>query len=139
LQDSPALLDVLAAVAAWRGVARTGRAPGWLQRVREQLEEQSNTRLGVARLAQDAGVHPVHLTRAFRQWFGCTVSGYQQRVRLRHAGELLGRPGRTLSQVALDAGYTDQSHFCRHFFNATGVTPGAWRNLIDTALTSRRS
>jgi AraC family transcriptional regulator len=131
LQDDPALSDLLAALATWRGAPRHGCVPGWLQRVREQLEEEGNTRIRVSGLALDAGVHPVHLTRAFRQWFGCTVSGYLQRLRLRRACELLARPERPLARVALDAGFADQPHFCRQFFHATGLTPGAWRRLLD--------
>ncbi len=55
-----------------------------------------------------------------------TVSGYVQAMRLRRAGELLALRA-PLSTVALEAGFSDQAHFCRQFHQATGVTPGRWR------------
>ncbi|MGH7468762.1 MAG: helix-turn-helix domain-containing protein [Longimicrobiales bacterium] len=47
-------------------------------------------------------------------------------MRLRRAGELLALRA-PLSTVALEAGFSDQAHFCRQFHQATGVTPGRWR------------
>ncbi|TIW24804.1 MAG: AraC family transcriptional regulator, partial [Mesorhizobium sp.] len=35
-----------------------------------------------------------------------------------------------LAQIAIAAGFSDQSHFNRHFKKAFGVTPGRWSALV---------
>ena len=104
-----------------------GAAPAWLQRVRERLDEEDAVRVGAA--ARDAGVHPVYLARCFRRWYGCSVAGYLQRVRLRRSATLMHRGAYTLGRVAHEAGFADQAHFGHRFREATGLTPGRFRAL----------
>ncbi|RVA47310.1 AraC family transcriptional regulator, partial [Mesorhizobium sp. M7A.F.Ca.CA.004.11.1.1] len=36
-----------------------------------------------------------------------------------------------LAQIAVEAGFSDQSHFTRQFKKAFGMTPGRWSSLIQ--------
>ena len=74
-----------------------------------------------------AGVHPVHLARTFRETQGMTIGQYFRGVRLARATDLLRDPRRPLSDIAIEAGFSDQSHLCREFKRATGVSPGRFR------------
>lgn len=106
-----------------------GAPPRWLVPVAEEIDECFASGLQVRALARKAGVHPVSLTRQFRRHFGTTVS---ERIRLRRiqaAVGLLSRPETTLPDVAYSTGFADQSHLCRVFKAATGMTPGAFRAL----------
>ena len=78
-------------------------------------------------LAKEAGVHPVHVARVFRRQHGTTVAGYVRKLRVAWAQEELLRPGATTVEVALAAGFADQSHFARVFRRVVGLTPGQWR------------
>ena len=101
----------------------------WLAWVRDRLESGSSPpRLG--ELSDLVGVHPVHLARAFRRRFGCSVGDYARRVQVGRAALLLEESELPLAAVASDAGFADQSHMTRVFRDETGVTPGAWRRRI---------
>lgn len=103
------------------------RVPRWLVRVREQLDDEPSRHHTVQAIAVDAGVSPVRLSRAFRRTYGESLGAYQRRVRIRHACERLRDEETTLAVIALDAGFTDQSHFTRVFTRVIGITPAAFR------------
>lgn len=105
----------------------TGPAPPWLERVREMLHESGVSPPGLARLADEAGVHPGYLAAAFRRHFGCSIGDYTRRRRILSACRQLTETDRPLAVIACDAGFADQSHFTRAFRRIVGVTPGAYR------------
>jgi AraC family transcriptional regulator len=102
-------------------------APHWLRIAREQLDDRCHEDVRIADVARAAGVHPVYLARIFRRFIGCTPGEYLRRRRLERARVLLSRTQRSLTDVALDSGYVDQSHLAKAFKADTGSTPGAFR------------
>jgi AraC family transcriptional regulator len=108
-----------------RGSMRT--APPWLVRVRERMHEEAASRLSLAELAEGAGVHPVHLAATFRRCYGTTVAAYLRQLRIELACGELARSAASLADVALGAGFADQSHFGRTMKRTLGVTPAAFR------------
>jgi AraC family transcriptional regulator len=106
------------------------RAPQWFGRVVEHLDAHYADTLSVRLLAADAGVHPVHLARVFRQVHRCSMAQYQTRLRIRRACTLLGVPELTLAEIASITGFADQSHFTRAFTSCVGYPPGALRRSI---------
>ena len=103
-----------------------GRAPRWLLRVRDLLAA-SGPFPGLGRLAAEAGVHPISLTRAFRRQFGVPPTEYHRNLRLAEAERQLRTTDRPLAAIALAAGFADQSHFTRAFRRRFGRPPGAYR------------
>ena len=65
-------LELLAVAARLRAFAR-GAEPAWLRRVREMVEDRFRDPLRLSELAREAGVHPAHLTRAFRERYRETI------------------------------------------------------------------
>lgn len=106
---------------------RRNAPPPWLARIEERLRAGFIDPPGMRSLAKEAGVHPVHLARVFRSQHGTTVAGYVRRLRVAWAQEELLRPGATTVEVALGAGFADQSHFARVFLRVVGLSPGQWR------------
>ncbi len=105
-------------------------APRWLGRVIDKLKSEFCERITLEELSLEAGVHPVHLSRVFRR---CTREGigeYVHRLRIRAACEQMLKPDTSLTEVALEKGFADQSHFTRVFRRVTGMSPGAFRMLI---------
>ncbi len=100
--------------------------PPWLERVRDYLHDAAETP-SVTELARIAGVHRVHLARAFRDHFGVSVSAYGRRLRLERAVRLLRAGDLPLASVAADAGFADQSHLTRTLRQTLGVTPARLR------------
>jgi AraC family transcriptional regulator len=101
--------------------------PPWLVRVKDRIQAEFRGTLRVGDLASEAGVHPVYLARAFRQRYACSPAEYIRRLRVEAAGELLARSDIPLSQVALMAGFSDQSHLAHQFRRLVGISPGRYR------------
>ena len=78
-------------------------------------------------VASVAGVHPVYLTRAFQRHFGRTPMDMLRELRVEWAVHLLVHTELPLSRIALDCGFSDQSHLTRAFGARTGSTPGTFR------------
>ena len=128
LQRESLALELLAAVSATRP-ARTRSAPRWLAVARQRLDDALGSDVRIADIAREAGVHPVHLARVFRECTGVTPGDYLRQRRLAHACALLRETRRTLSDISFTCGFVDQSHFCTTFRRAYRVTPGAYRLL----------
>jgi AraC family transcriptional regulator len=99
----------------------------WLDRVRDLLHAEFRSKLRLRALADVAGVHEVHLARAFKRKYGCSPMYYLRQLRFAWAREQLTMTDRPISEIAIEAGFSDQSHFGRHFRKATGVTPAMYR------------
>jgi AraC family transcriptional regulator len=84
----------------------------------------------LADVAQVAGVHPMHLARLFRQRFGYSMGEFVRRRRIAWACGQLASSDRTISAVALDAGFADHAHFTRTFRRITGCTPRWYRSHV---------
>lgn len=101
---------------------RHATPPRWLSDIRERLRDAPNE-IELDAEANRAGVHRVHLTRAFTRHFGMTPSLFRQRARLARATALLAE-GRCGTEAAHAAGFADQSHLIRIMRRETGFTPG---------------
>jgi AraC family transcriptional regulator len=103
------------------------RHPRWLERARERVHDERGRPLSVQSVAADLGVSAVRLSRAFRRAFGESLGSYQRRLRVRDSCERLRKSSLSLAEIALDAGFTDQSHFTRVFKRLMGTTPAVFR------------
>ena len=112
---------------AFDHASRGDQAPSWLARVEEMVRDRFRERLPIERVAEEAGVHPMHLTRVFRKHLGMTVPALQRKLRLDWAEVQLRTTNETIGRIALRAGFSDQSHFTRVFRRYRGCTPGAVR------------
>lgn len=113
--------------------------PSWLRRVRERLEEEWIDVPSLAELAEEGQVHPVYLARAFRRHYHRSVGGLVRRKRMDAAVAALVERRTPVSQLALELGFYDQSHFTRCFREATGMTPAAFRRRAGTVARAGRS
>jgi AraC family transcriptional regulator len=123
------LLEIAAELA--RTAQRPAGAPGWLARVLDLVRSRFAEALSLAEIAAEAGVHPVHLAAVFRRCLGCSVGDFIRDCRIRYAAEQLGRHDQSLAEIALAAGFADQSHFTRIFHRVTGLTPAAYRRTLQ--------
>jgi AraC family transcriptional regulator len=130
LREGPPLLkieactiELLSELPARRDEAR---APRWLAAVLEHIHDARPVRPPMSDLARTAGVHPVHLARTFRRVHGRTIGEYVRSLRLERAMDLL-RGREPIGEIAIAAGFSDQSHLCRELKRAVGVTPRQFR------------
>jgi AraC-like DNA-binding protein len=109
--------------------ARNGDPPAWLRRVEALIHDRFREPVRIDEVAHEAGVHPAHLIRVFRERYGTSPGQYLRRLRLEWAAEQLANGTESLNRVALQAGFADQAHFTRAFSRHWGLPPGRYRAL----------
>ena len=124
------LLAELIASAARMPRERMQSPPAWLGRIVEKLANEYSERLTLDDLSEEAGVHPVHLSRVFRKCTGEGIGEHVHRLRVRAACEQMLEPEVSLAEISLATGFADQSHFTRAFRRVTGTSPGCFREIL---------
>jgi AraC family transcriptional regulator len=99
-----------------------------LSRVVEYIQENVAQDLSLAELARLAGMGPSRFKVVFKQSLGLPVHQYVIRRRVERAAELIARSALALSDIALQAGFANQSHMARCMKRLTGITPTALRS-----------
>lgn len=122
------MLQLLAEISRKNEPSQERRGPSWLERAREILHEQSGVNMTLGSLASEVGVHPVHLAHEFRKFYRESVGEYVRRLRVERACRAIAQSARPLSEIAVDSGFYDQSHFSNTFKRYTGLTPAAFRS-----------
>jgi AraC family transcriptional regulator len=125
-------LEILAAVSRSSDAHLERSAPHWLVNARDLLHDRFTERLVLDDIAAAVDIHPVHLCRAFRQQYGCTLGDYVRNLRVDFAATQLLTSQQSLVEIAPAAGFADQSHFTKAFRRRTGMTPGAFRLQVRT-------
>jgi AraC family transcriptional regulator len=120
------VLEMLAVAGGCATSPGSGR-PRWLSRAVDYVESEFRRSLRIGEIAVEVGTHPAHLSRVFRRQVGVPIGEYVHRLRVRYASEELRRPGARLADVAVAAGFADQSHMTRIFKRVTGIPPGEFR------------
>ena len=108
-------------------LARGGLAPWQERRAREIL--RANIKRGVAlkEVARECGLSVGYFSHAFRRTLGVAPHKWLIEQRVAVSKEKLRGDELSLSDVAAECGFSDQSHLTRVFRRAVGVSPGAWR------------
>jgi AraC family transcriptional regulator len=101
----------------------------WLDNVMEILNDRYNQRIMLDELAALVSVHPVHLARAFRKRYLCSVGDHIRKLRIEAACRELLNTNASISDVALRTGFSDQSHLCRALKQYAGMSPSNLRQL----------
>lgn len=98
---------------------------------REYIDARLCEHLSLHELERATGCDRWELSRGFRVVYGTSPYRYATLRRLDRAKSLL-LAGGTLADTATRCGFTDQSHFGRHFKAAFGLTPNIWRKAMRT-------
>jgi AraC family transcriptional regulator len=94
-----------------------------LARVTEYIEAHLADDVSLVRLARVSGISASHLRVLFKRSIGVPVHEYVIQRRVERARVLLLRGDLPASQIALDAGFSHQSHMARCMRRVLGVTP----------------
>ena len=105
--------------------------PGLPPRVLAQVLELIRSRIAGAiemdDLARTAELSVGHFARAFKRSVGVPPYRYLLNLRIQEAARLICETGRTITEVALDVGFSDLSHFSNTFARHMGETPSGYR------------
>jgi signal transduction histidine kinase/DNA-binding response OmpR family regulator len=83
-------------------------------------------------IATYVGLSERHLTRCFRQEMGVTPIAYLNRYRVRQAKALLEAGDKSITEVAMEVGFSTGGYFTRVFRQEVGVSPRAYQQGEDT-------
>lgn len=126
------LLELLAETARHAGSGPVRIVPDWLRVARAYVENNYLRALSLADIARVAHVHRVHLARQFRSYFSTSVGEFLRRKRVEHACHLVSTTNCSLAEIAIDCGFSDQSHFSATFRKLMGLTPARFREMAQS-------
>ncbi len=122
-------MELLAEVFRQRETELKSRGCDWLESITEILHARFQEPLTLGELAGCVRVHPVHLARAFRKRYLCSVGGYLRKLRIEAACRELLNSDTPIVEIALRSGFSDQSHLCRTLKQYTGMSPRHFRQV----------
>ena len=103
--------------------------PTWLDKVFELLNDSWNDDLSLADLSIAAGVHPKTISKYFPKYFACTLGEYRRKLKVERSLLLIKTSNHSLTDIAYECGFYDQSHFIRTFKQLNGFSPKAFQKL----------
>ncbi len=112
--------------------------PRWMKTVTSLLHDRISEPLTLNEISAECDLHPVYLSAAFRRAKGCTLGEYLRGLRIETALPSLTATDREIGEIAVEAGFYDQAHFCRVFKAQIGVPPRRFRQ-ITSSLSPRKS
>jgi AraC family transcriptional regulator len=113
-----------------RSVSRAPRgalAPWQERRCKELMNSRLAEQISLAALAKECRLSISHFAAAFRQSTGESPHRWLLRRRVETAKEMLLSSELAISEIALECGFSDQSHLTRVFTVTVGAPPGVWR------------
>lgn len=91
------------------------------------IGDEFHTDLTLSALAKRLNVSYHHLCASFKERLGVPFSAYLTDVRLRHAAIMLENGSKSITEIAMDCGYRNLSHFLRSFKKRFQKTPKEYR------------
>lgn len=112
-------------------LTRRQRLRGEAQRLTRQamayIHEHYSEPIGREDLARHIGVSEGYLSRCFTQETGLSLIQYLTRYRIQRARQLLTTTDMTVTEIALEVGFSDSNYFSRVFRREVGVAPLVYR------------
>ena len=93
---------------------------------RKYIEENHTQNFSLAELSRYTGLSPFHLLRSFKKCVGLTPHSYLHNFRIEMAKKKIYKQS-SLTHLAYETGFYDQSHFIRHFKKINGVSPSVFK------------
>jgi len=105
-----------------------GRLLAWQARkVHDYIDSHITEPVLVADLCALVQRSEAHFSRSFKRTFGESPHSFVMRRRVEVATQFMLTSDASLCDIALQCGFADQAHLCKHFRQAVGQPPAAWR------------
>lgn len=110
----------------WKGGHEN--ASDWMIQLEMILNDRWNEFLSLEDLSAELCIHPVTISKFFAKSKGITLSDYMRKIKVKKAVDQLMNSSRSITEIALDCGFSDQSHLTRLTRYYIGCTPGEIRS-----------
>lgn len=104
--------------------------PEWIVKLKEILQYDTSN-LTLQYLSAQLGVHPVHISRTAPKYLSASLGAYIRQSKIKRAIPLLMDTRHSLTQIAYETGFSDQSHFNHTFKRYLHVSPGQYRKALQ--------
>ncbi|MFC1569922.1 GyrI-like domain-containing protein [bacterium] len=100
-----------------------------MNRVLDYIETRLDQSMTLNELSEIAHFSPFHFHRLFSAFVGEPLNQFITRIRVEKAASMLvASPQKTITEVALDCGFSGSAVFSRSFRDVFHMTPTDWRN-----------
>ena len=105
------------------------KKPKWALSVFEILNDKWNEKLTLNEIINLTQVHPVTISKHFTKHFACTLGEYMRKLKISKSIGLIRNKNCSLTDIAFECGFADQSHFIRTFKDITGWLPKTFQKV----------
>lgn len=100
-----------------------GKRPAWTIEIENIIQNKWNEYLSLNDLSTAVNLHPVTISKMFHKYYSCTLGQYMRKLKIEKALTLIKKSNHSLTEIAFECGFADQSHFIRTFKHMTGLLP----------------
>ncbi len=100
-----------------------------LQRALDYIEANLSNDVSLQAIADEIGMSRYYFCRLFKQSMGVTPHAYLTQQRLERSKELLNQHQLPISEISLECGFANPSHFARCFRKYVGLSPKQFRMI----------
>ncbi len=108
----------------------TKHIPNWIYKLKEILH-YDNSNLSLQYLSDQLELHPVHISRSASKYLSVSLGEYIRQHKIKKAIPLLLNSNNSLTQIAYQIGFSDQSHFNRAFKSYFNINPSLYRKSLN--------
>lgn len=125
-------LQVLLMHISRAGYEHKNNAPSSLRitKAKNWINDNYTLAITLEMVANKVNISRSHFARQFRQHTGFSVIEYLLKVRCDAVAKLLASTNTDITKIAFASGFSNLSHFYRHFKRRYGITPSAFRQII---------
>jgi len=99
-----------------------------INNAKQYIDEHYNERITLGTLSEQVYIHPIYLSKLFKEKIGQNFIDYLTKVRVEHAKEMLKNPSLKICDIAYMVGYESPKHFSKIFKDVVGISPKDYRN-----------
>lgn len=103
--------------------SNSNKRPQWLIELLEILNDEWSKFHNLTDLSLAINVHPTTISKYFTRYCGCTLGEYMRKLKIDKSLTLIKNESLSLTEIAVECGFSDQSHFIRNFKKYTHHLP----------------
>ena len=112
-----------------KNALHTGHLEKAVKRAKEYMKENANCNPNLKTISQEVGISSYHFLRTFKRIARITPHQFLLNEKISLAKKLLGA-GKSISEVAVEIGFADQSHMHRIFKSIVAATPYEYQRCL---------
>jgi len=127
--DASTQMLFLEMVAHNEALENNSKLPAWVKIVQHYIHDNLNIKITLDDLSQAAGIHPITVSKHFPRFFHCTLGEYIRKLKIEKSLTLIKSESLSLTDLAYECGFFDQSHFIKTFKQLAGFLPARYKLL----------